>query len=62
MSARRFKLEWVDPSHPEGTLWFDTREALDAALALIRGCQVDDGPVRLRVTEYGVVHTEDLSL
>lgn len=47
---RRFKLEFVDLPDKD-PLWFDDQESLDAMIEFTLSCPVDDGPVRLRVTE-----------
>jgi hypothetical protein len=49
--AGRFKLEFLDLPDSD-PVWFDTREDLDSTVELLRGCPIDDGPVRLRITEY----------
>ncbi len=56
----RFKLEFLDLPDSD-PVWFDTREDLDSTLALLKGCPIDDGPVRLRVTDYEAVRTETLT-
>jgi hypothetical protein len=58
-SGGRFKLEFRDLPGSE-PMWFDTREELDATVDFLRACPVDDGPVRLRITELGVLRTEDV--
>jgi len=55
--VKRFKLEWLDLPGREPS-WFDTREELDAHVRFIKSCPVDDGPVRLRVTEFSPAKVE----
>jgi hypothetical protein len=56
---RRFKVEFLSVPNAE-PLWFDTREELDRSVAFMKSCPVDDGPLRLRITEYGVTKTEEV--
>lgn len=60
MTTKRFKLEFVDLPGAE-PLWFETREDLDQTVTLLMGCPIDDGPLRLRVTEFGVVRSSLLT-
>lgn len=56
-----FLLEFLDDPAPEA-IRFDTEEDLNATLNLLRGCPVDDGPVRIRVTRLGVVSQETFEI
>lgn len=50
----RFKLEIMNLPNADAT-WFDTREELDSHVKFLQECPVDDGPIRLKITEYGIV-------
>lgn len=52
---KRFK--WVDCPDQEPS-WFDTREELDRWVEFLKACPVDDGPLRLRITEFSATKTE----
>ena len=50
-SGRRFKLEFTDLPKKE-PFWFDTQEELDAMTQFLESCPID-GPLELKITEYG---------
>lgn len=53
----RFKLEFEDLPNKE-PFWFDTRSDLNSFVKFIKGCPVDDGPVKLKITEFGTKKVE----
>jgi hypothetical protein len=56
---RRFKLEWIDLPGTE-PFWFNTREELEEHVRFLKSVPLDDGPIRLRITEYGVTRVEEV--
>ena len=58
---KRYLLEYVDKPEAE-SLWFDSKFDLDRVLDLIRGCPVDDGPIKLRVTTFEATYIEMLRI
>jgi len=55
----RFLLAFIDfPEHEP--MRFDTRKEADAWVSFLKNCPVDDGPVRLRLTEVAEVSEEIL--
>ena len=54
---RRFKVEYVNLPDSE-PLWFDTRDEVDSLVRFTKSCPVDDGPVKLRITEFAQVKVE----
>jgi hypothetical protein len=58
---KRFKLEYLD--RPDAKpLWFNTKREMDQMVDLIRGCPVEDGPIRLRLTTFEAVHIEKVTI
>jgi hypothetical protein len=61
MAGGRIKVEWLNLPNSEPA-WFDTEEELQSHLELIRGCPVDDGPIRLRITRFATASIERVEI
>ena len=57
MTKRRWSVEFVGLLNSE-PMWFDDEQEKDRFIQFIQSAPVDDGPVKLRVTEYGEVKSE----
>lgn len=56
---KRFKVEYVD--RDDDPFWFDTRKEVEDFIQLHRGCPVDSGPVKFRITEFAQTKVEVLT-
>jgi len=54
--SKRFKVEFVDLPNAD-PFWFDTQKEVDDWVRFLKDCPVDDGPTRVRVTEFSVTKT-----
>jgi len=52
-----FRVEYLDLTGKEPE-WFNSVEHLNRFLALVEGCQINDGPARLRISTFELTHVE----
>jgi hypothetical protein len=57
--VKRYKLEMLGVPGAE-PMWFDSRKELVATVVFMKDCPVDDGPIRLQVTEFSQTKVEVL--